>query len=170
MPTIAQSLVQTGFVNATSASLKSKMESINNITRMGQQNKVHESGPTSESGVARIKSSTTAQLWMHSQKILSHSPVPPVQACIGSYLDEADSDSDDMLAEEHGDWSDRAKGGNNILSNLSETIDDGCALPSSPPMTTSNSDLGQVQHPSSRSISRNYVPEFEEELLFTLPP
>ena len=65
----------------------------------------------------------------------------------------------------------KSKDENNVLNSLSETIDDGCAPPPTPPMVTRNNDISRAHHnPSSRSIPGNDPSEFEGELLFTPYP
>ncbi|USP76698.1 hypothetical protein yc1106_03972 [Curvularia clavata] len=170
MPTITQSLFQTVFVKSMSISLKCKMESISDVMRMNQQAKDREQEYEIQPCVTRTKSSIAAQLWNHSQKILLQDPVPPTQACVASDLEQLDSDSDDMLAEEHDEWFEnmpKFNDGDNVLSNSSGTIDDGCTLP--PTMSTTNSDKHSVQtyqQSSGKPILGTDPLEFDEELLF----
>ena len=173
MPTIAQSLVQTGFIKATSFSLKFKMESIDNVTRMDRQDEEHELGHEIKPCIVRIRSSTAAQLWIRSQRILLRDPVPPTQACVASDLDEVYLDSDDILAEEDNKWVGdvyRANDGDNILSESSETIDNGCSLPATPSIAPGGHYPGQLyRQPSSKLALENDPQEFDEELLFDSP-
>ncbi|ENI00666.1 hypothetical protein COCC4DRAFT_150283 [Bipolaris maydis ATCC 48331] len=170
MPTIAQSLAQTGFAKTMSISLKSKMEIINNAAFAGGRDKTHGPGYTIESNTARITQHVATNLWVHSQKSLLRDSTPPTLACIGSPSDEVCSDSDDMLVGKDTECNEGACAVHDedmALNNSSESTDDGCLLPSTPETVTTNNHHVQIQHEAfTKPFPDHGIAELEEELLF----
>lgn len=170
MPTIAQSLAQTGFTRTISISLKSKMKIISNATCASGQDNTHGPEHAIESNTARITRCVASNLWVHSQKSLLRDPIPPTLACIGSTSDEVYSDSDDMLVGKDIDWNEDvcAKHHEDIaLNNSSETTDGGCLLPSTPRTVTGDNHQVQTQHQIlTKPIPDHSTTQLEEELLF----
>lgn len=170
MPTVAQSLAQTGFARTMSISLKSKMEIISNAAFAGGRDKTHGPGYPIESNTARITRYVASNLWVHSQKSLLRDPTPPILACIGSPSEEVYSDSEDMLVGKDIEWNEGLYAVHDediSLSNSSESTDGGCLLPLIPQIVTSDNHQVQTQHETFTKPITNYgITELEEELLF----
>jgi hypothetical protein len=169
MPTIAQSLAQTGFQRATTASLKFKMQSISNTAYVGQQDTGNESKCITESTYAQIKSSIASHLWIHSQKYLCRDPIPAVLACVGSHPGQVDSGSEDMLAENSTESTDPIHGIHEewVLDKLTEIISDGCAIPPISRAVTGDEYQDPThQQPLVKSTPGHGLTEIDEELLF----
>ncbi|EUC46881.1 hypothetical protein COCMIDRAFT_4030 [Bipolaris oryzae ATCC 44560] len=170
IPTIAQSLVQTGFARTISISLKPKMEILSNATCEGGRDNAHRSEHAIDPNTARVTRYVASNLWVHSQKILLRDPTPPTLACIGSTSDEVYSDTDDMSVGRDTDWNEGIYAEHHkdmALNNSSEGTNDGCLLPSTPRSVAG--DNHQVQNPHQiliKPITDYGIATSEEELLF----
>jgi len=104
VPTIACSIGRIGGVKATSISLRNKIKNLKTGAQQTLPSCLDPARPDADHEAAETESAIASHLWVHSQRSLMDRAMAPIKACVASIVQQAQPDSDDMLADEEQAW------------------------------------------------------------------
>jgi len=104
LPTIACSIRRIGGVKAASISLRDKIRDLKMAAQQAPLGRLDPKLPDADYEAAEAESAIASHLWAQSQRSLMDKPTAPIKPCVASIVQQAQPDSDDMLADEEQAW------------------------------------------------------------------
>ena len=135
VPTIACSIGRIGGVKATSISLRNKIKNLKTGAQQTLPSCLDPARPDADHEAAETESAIASHLWVHSQRSLMDRAMAPIKACVASIVQQAQPDSDDMLADEEQAWQHAQPTTSFQADGLHECFEDESALTADPQAT-----------------------------------
>ena len=104
LPTIACSIRRISGVKAASISLRDKIKDLKTVALQASPGRLDPTLPDADYEAAEAESAIASHLWVQSQRSLMEKPMAPIKPCVASIVQQAQPDSDDMLADEEQAW------------------------------------------------------------------
>jgi len=135
LPTIACSIGRIGGVKATSISLRDKIKDMKAVALRASPGRLDFTLTDADYEAAEAESAIASHLWVQSQRSLMDKPMAPIKPCVAPIVQQAQPDSDDMLADEEQAWQDTQPTTSFHADGLHECFEGESALTAGPQVT-----------------------------------